>query len=257
VAAAALTVLVQIAYPLTPDDQLGRLSVLTVLLFCGAGLAHARAVHGVAWTVRLFLVVVVGAFAAEALGVATGFPFGDYSYARSLGPLVAGVPLLVPLAWLMMAYPCLVMARLMVAKHVAVGANWSRTVWTAAIAGGAMASWDVFLDPQMVQAGHWIWRHPAPGLPGTDGVPLTNLGGWLLAAVLLMLVLQVALPVHDGPTDRFALVTPAVLLGWTWVGGVIGNAVFFDRPWVALWGGVLLGVFVAPYLGIVRERWRR
>jgi hypothetical protein len=52
------------------------------------------------------------------------------------------------------------------------------------------------------------------------------------------------------------LVTPATLLGWTWAGGVVGNAVFFDRPWVALWGGVLLGIFVAPYLGTVRERWR-
>ena len=37
--------------------------------------------------------------AAEAVGVRTGFPFGDYSYADTLGPTVLGVPVVVPLAW--------------------------------------------------------------------------------------------------------------------------------------------------------------
>jgi hypothetical protein len=34
----------------------------------------------------------------------------------------------------------------------------------------------------------------------------------------------------------------------------VGNAVFFDRPAVAAWGGVMLGAFVAPYLVLVRGR---
>jgi uncharacterized membrane protein len=256
IALTGVTVLAEIAYPLTPGGQLGRLSVLTVLAFAAASVTHAVATRGSAWAGRLVLVVVPWAFAAEALGVATGFPFGHYSYAHSLGPLLAGVPLLVPLAWLMMAYPCLLMARALTTKYLAASRNWARTAAVAALSGGALAAWDIFLDPQMVAAGHWTWSHPSPGLPGIDDVPLTNLGGWLLVAVLLMAVLDLALPDKAEPAGRLQLVAPATLLGWTWAGGVVGNAGFFDRPWVALWGGVLLGSFVAPYLGTVRERWR-
>ena len=41
----------------------------------------------------------------------TGLPFGDYSYAGTLGPELLDVPLVVPLAWTMMAYPVLLAAR--------------------------------------------------------------------------------------------------------------------------------------------------
>ena len=47
------------------------------------------------------LAVVVFAWAAEALGSATGFPFGGYEYTAALQPQLAGVPLLIPFAWLM------------------------------------------------------------------------------------------------------------------------------------------------------------
>ena len=45
--------------------------------------------------------------------------------------------------------------------------------------GGARRSprWDLFLDPQMVAAGHWTWLDPDPALPGVPGVPLTNYAG--------------------------------------------------------------------------------
>ena len=54
---------------------------------------------------------------------------------------MAGVPLIVPLAWTMMAYPALLVGRRIGAPVLAGAA--------------ALASWDLFLDPQMVAAGHW------------------------------------------------------------------------------------------------------
>ena len=59
----------------------------------------------------LVVVTAGGGLAAEAVGVRTGLPFGDYSYAGTLGPEVLDVPLVVPLAWTMMAYPVLLAAR--------------------------------------------------------------------------------------------------------------------------------------------------
>ena len=47
-----------------------------------------------------------------------------------------------------------------------------------AVAAAALASWDLFLDPQMVDAGHWRWSDPSPALPGVPTVPLTNYAGW-------------------------------------------------------------------------------
>lgn len=266
---AGATVLLQIAYPLTSDRQLGRLSAVTVVVACGACLAHAFAGWGPARTLAFTAVVVSGAFAVEALGVATGFPFGRYTYAHSLGPLLLGVPLLVPLAWLMIAYPCLLLSGGLAPKIVAPQRLLASTAVTALLAGAAMTAWDVFLDPQMVAAGHWTWRDPTPALPGVDQVPLTNLGGWLLSATVLMALSTVMLRRLRGPTaaeppdgrpdgrpdDRLSSVTPVILLGWTWLGGVVGNAVFFDRPAVAGWGGLLLGALVLPYLVSTRTRW--
>jgi uncharacterized membrane protein len=255
---AVVTILAEIAYPLAPNHRLGTLSVLTVLAFTAASVTHALAVRGRAWTGRLVLVVVLGAFGAEIVGVGTRFPFGDYSYSRRLGPLLAGVPLLVPLAWLMMAYPCLLLARLLVGQLA--DNRWQHTTFvTGAVAGAALAAWDVFLDPQMVAAGNWTWRHPHPGLPGVSSVPLTNLGGWLLSAVLIMTTAEAVLSrdADERASRPPAAVVPALLLGWTWAGSVVGNAAFFGRPAVAVWGGLLLGAFVVPYLLLVRARWSR
>ena len=255
---AAVTVLLEIAYPLTADDQLGRLSVATVLLACVACAAHALAVWGGRATVAFVVLVLVAAFAVEAVGVSTGLPFGSYSYAHSLGPQLMGVPLLVPLAWLMMAYPCLVMANQLAVRTVARQRLWLWSLITAICGGLGLAAWDVFLDPQMVAAGHWSWRHPNPALPGVRGVPLTNLVGWLVSGMVLMALAALAVRRALGRTalgPRLQLATPTVLLAWTWLGGIVGNAVFFDRPAVAGWGGLLLGLVVVPYLLVVGPRW--
>ncbi len=46
-----------------------------------------------------FGIIFVGTWAIEALGVATGFPFGSYLYTDVLGWKVLGVSLVIPFAW--------------------------------------------------------------------------------------------------------------------------------------------------------------
>ena len=117
------------------------------------------------------------AVAFEAVGLATGFPYGRYTYGAALGPTLLGVPFLVPLAWLMMAWPSWVLADRLTRRVRAA----RRGAVRVAVAAAVFAGWDVVLDPQLVQAGYWTWSHPHPGLPGIPTVPLTNLAGWLLA----------------------------------------------------------------------------
>jgi len=216
---AALTVALEIAYPLTAGTARDRLTVATVVVFLAASLWHAAVTQGPGWALRYLLVVVGISFAVEAIGVRTGFPFGSYAYDGGLGPSALGVPVVVPLAWAMFAYPALVVGRLL--------GHWLAAAW-------ALASWDLFLDPQMVDAGHWHFAH--------DGVPVTNYLGWAGVAVVLMLVLF-ALPWRASLTG-----VPVALFLWTWLGSTLANAAFFGRPWVAVVGFAGMAVVGIPLL---------
>jgi putative membrane protein len=100
------------------------------------------------------------------------------------------------------------------------------------VAGWALASWDVFLDPQMVAAGHWSWA-------GGD-IPLTNYAAWLGVALLMMSVLP-RVTVHDGQdTPMYALYL------WTYVSSVLAHAVFLDLRASAAWGALAMGPVAVP-----------
>lgn len=248
----AAAVLAQIAYPLLdgPAQAAGPLrtaTVTAVLLFCAASLTHAAATSRPRTALAVLAVGGGVGLVAEAVGVATGIPFGRYAYAGTLGPQLLGVPLLVPLAWTMMAWPTLLAGRALAARL------GSRSSWTAVPpAAVALAAWDLFLDPQMVAAGHWTWTFPEPGLPGVPGVPLTNFAGWLVVAFAVQSLLHAVVPAQPEGDPRL----PALLLGWTWLGSALANAVFFGRPAVAAYGFVGMGVVVAPYLADLVARRR-
>jgi putative membrane protein len=155
-------VLLQISYPLSGGDTRAAVTVATVMLGYGTSVSHALLTRGPRATVLLVAVTTGGGFAVEALGVATGFPFGEYTYSGDLGPRLAGVPVVVPLAWTWMAWP---------AWLAAVRVTRSRPAQVVLAAVG-LAAWDLFLDPQMVAEGYWTWVDPHPALPGVPGVPV-------------------------------------------------------------------------------------
>jgi putative membrane protein len=249
VALAAATVLAQIAYPLVGGDARDTLTVATVVLFAVTSLGHALLARGVRAAAVLLVVGGGGGLVAEAIGVATGVPFGRYDYADSLGPMLLGVPLVIPLAWIMMAWP----ARLVALRLTRGRLTWGRLtrgrVARVAVGALALASWDLFLDPQMVDAGHWRWAEPRPSLPGVPTVPLTNYAGWLLVAALLMLALDVLLPSARPADDA----VPYALYLWTYASSVLAHAAFFGLPASALWGGLGMGLVAVPLLLTLRR----
>jgi hypothetical protein len=134
------------------------------------------------------------------------------------------------------------------------------------IGGWTLAAWDLYLDPQMVAAGHWSWAASHPHLPGIPGIPLSNAAGWLLVGTLMTALLDRLLPTAPraaagpaaDPRNHTAWArpydaVPAALLGWTWLGSALANLAFFDRPWVTLFGGAAMAVTVLPYLRAVRR----
>ena len=228
-------ILTQICYPLTAGTTRARLTVVTVVLGYLLSVSHALLTRGPRAAAALIGTATVGGFAVEALGVATGFPFGTYDYSGQLGPKLLGVPLIIPLAWTWMAWPGWLAAVRLTARRPA----------RVAIAAVGLAAWDLFLDPQMVAEGYWRWQDPAPALPGVPGVPVGNYLGWLGFALVLMAVLAraagggAALP---APADA-----PIIALWlWTYASSVLAHAVFLALPASAAWGAAVMGVVVVP-----------
>jgi uncharacterized membrane protein len=251
---AAALVLTAIAYPLTSGGSRDAVSWAIVTLGATLSVAHAGLARGVRTGLGVLLLVVVTAVAFEAVGLATGVPYGRYSYSDALGPTLFGVPFLVPLAWLMMAWPSWVLADRL-ARPVR---PRRRPLVRVAVAAGIFAAWDVVLDPQMVQAGYWTWAHPEPGLPGIDTVPLTNLAGWLLAGAVLMALLDRLVARTSAPdSPRIGDAGPLLALGWMTLGGALAHAGWLGLPGSAAWGAALSVPVLAALLAQHRSAARR
>ncbi|TCB97920.1 carotenoid biosynthesis protein [Micromonospora zingiberis] len=255
----ALLVLAQICYPLTNGSTRARLTVATVVLGYLLSVGHALLSRGPRTAVALVALATGGGFAIEALGVATGFPFGSYDYSGQLGPKLAGVPLIIPLAWTWMAWPAWLVATRLVGTAPASGTGGpSRRGWRwparIGLATVGLAAWDLFLDPQMVAEGHWVWRDATPALPGLAGIPVSNYLGWLLFAVLVMAALRpLAGPAVTGTGPRDHPMYALYL--WTYGSSVLAHAVFLDLPASALWGAAGMGVIAVPLaVALLRDR---
>lgn len=240
VALAAL-VLAEIGYPLAAGPARARLTVATVLIGFAVSVAHATVSRGPRAAAALVVVACGGGLAVEALGVATGVPFGAYTYGDALGWKLLGVPLVIPLAWTWMAWPA----------WLAAGRLAASTALRVPIAGFGLASWDLFLDPQMVAERYWTWTSPSPALPGVPGVPRSNYLGWLVVAIALMALLAAVpdtrRPGPDAPMYALYL--------WTYASGVLAHAVFLHLPASAAWGALGMGLVAVPLaVSLLRRR---
>ncbi len=246
VAAALATVLSQILWVLVPEHARDATTIASVVLFATASVWHAAVSRGAAWAAIYAAIAIGVGWTAEAIGTTTGWPFGDYSYADSLGPKLGPVPIVIPLAWLMMAYPILLAARRTAANRAL------QTLYAAAL----LTAWDLFLDPQMVAEGHWTWQQSEPALPGIPGIPAQNFVGWYVVGLVLFSLAALALP-EDRVTRDDRL--PAAMLAWVFVSNVLASAAFWGRPSVAAVGGIAMGLLLVPWLrsGVARRSfWR-
>ncbi|WP_311932141.1 carotenoid biosynthesis protein [Microbispora sp. H11081] len=247
--ALAALVAAQIATGLRPGDL--RLTTVVVVLVAVCALAFAAAAYTPARAAGAFAAAVAAGFAAEWIGVRTGLPFGDYRYTDALWPRPGGVPLIVALAWGGMG-----LAAHAVARRVAPRGR------PAPIVTGALAltSWDLFLDPQMLRLGLWVWAEPGP----YRGVPLSNFAGWLLVSLLVMtLIDRVTVRAEGaraggaraggGRTGASGLVALYTVMA---VMETVGFAVVFRPPdlLVAAAGGLAMGTFALLAWG---RAWRR
>ncbi len=217
-AAFAVMALAQAPIPFLDDDRL--LTTVVVVAFFAATCALSADRWAPRRVALAASVVVVATFVLEVVGSTTGWPFGAYDYTGALVPHLAGVPLVVPLAWFAMAVP----AREVAARLV------STTSARVALAALALTAWDLMLDPQMVSEGYWAWEAEGQW----SGIPLSNYAGWLASSAVVMVVLDRLLPPPGGGLPLLAL------YAWWGVSEALAFLVFFGDPLVGVVGGVAM-----------------
>jgi uncharacterized membrane protein len=239
---AAAAVGAQIAYPLVSGRALDAVTAAVVALLALAALVHAAG-RSPRFALGFFLATAGIGFAAEAVGTATGFPFGSYTYALDrLGPHALDVPLVVPLAWVGGTYPVWWVVSWLVRGE----RRWPARIALTAL---TVTGWDLYLDPQMVSAGYWTWHSGGPALPGLAPIPLTNFAGWFGVALLMAAALE--LLGRRFPVRETAPAVPVALFLWTWLGSALAHSVFLDLGELrfSAWYGLLgMGAAGVPLL---------
>ncbi|MGC9348150.1 MAG: carotenoid biosynthesis protein [Anaerolineae bacterium] len=195
-----------------------------VLLQTADVVAVLLAAWGPMRTVVTGLVVVGVGWAAEFLGSHTGVPFGRYAYTQRLQPQLGEVPVLIPLAWLMMLPP---------AWAVGQAASQGSRLLYIATSALAFTAWDLFLDPQMVSWDMWTWSRSSSKKPGYFGIPWSNYAGWWMVSALIT---WIAAPTNV-PQEPLIFI-----YGITWFLELFGQLFFWRLPGPALAGGLGMGL---------------
>lgn len=124
---------------------------------------------------RLFVWAIVAylfTFATEALGVATGSIFGEYTYGSTMRWQYLGVPFVIALNWVVLT---------LAANQLALKITQS-PLFAAGLAGIALALYDVAIEPVAISLDYWQWT--------MGEIPLQNYLAWALVAFAISLPLQ-------------------------------------------------------------------
>ena len=111
-------------------------------------------------------------YGVEVLGVSTGWPFGEYSYGKTLGIKVFNVPLAIGLNWVVLIYCSNQLARKLFENR------WLRILSGATI----MTLLDLIIEPVAIKYDFWSWQEVT--------VPVTNYIGWFIVAAVLHFIFQ-------------------------------------------------------------------
>jgi lycopene beta-cyclase len=199
-------------------------AVVLVILYNAWGLRR---------TLGTFAIVAGLSYLAELLGSSTGIPFGKYHYTDILQPQIAGVPLLIPLAWMMMLPPAWAIAKIIFPHPDSRFPipDFLFTILYSLLSALAFTAWDLFLDPQMVGWDFWRWEVHGQYF----GIPLSNYLGWFIVSAIL----TAAANPKNLPVGPLALVY--VL---TWLLQTLGQGIFWSQPGPAVAGFIGSGIFV-------------
>jgi putative membrane protein len=121
-------------------------------------------------------------YAIEYVGATTGFPYGEFSYEVSLGPMLfETIPYALPLFFIPLVVNSYLLCLLLLGDRAG-----SALVRVPAVAATVVAV-DLVLDPAAVALGFWTF-----GGGGFYGVPAMNYVGWVVSAIVATVLIDAA-----------------------------------------------------------------
>lgn len=160
-------------------------SIITILVGLVFILIHGSLAWGLRNVLAFLAIAWLLSFSAEAIGVATGYVFGNYYYTDHLGPKVLGVPLIIQVTYATLGYVCLMTARFILGLIESPGK--SSLLLTTTLGTLLMVGWDVCMDPyQSTISGDWIWQDGGPYF----GIGIHNFVGWFITVFIFMFSYQ-------------------------------------------------------------------
>lgn len=165
--------------------------------------------------------------------MATGFPYGDFTYTNVLGNKIFGLT-----PWTVaFAYPPILLLAYTIARSLVTRFNrqlkgkYAVLLRTAGLTALFAAACDIALDPAAVSLGFWYWDKPG----WFYGVPLVNFAGWLLSGFVGGLILHLLW----GKADiKPALGYSGLAILWFW------TAV---NMWLGQWVPAMFGLFLCMF----------
>ena len=191
---------------------------------------HSLHVKGKRQTAAFFVLSWILPFTAEILGSNYGLIFGSYDYTKTMGPAIAGVPLLIPFSWSILQYSAFMFIDgLLGLGGERRGVSWyGRAAWSALVglaSGAALAAMDLIIDPAYVSrvwdtvlgAQPWWWWEGGAYLPdlqawkGAGGIPVQNFLGWAGVTFVTIFIFHFFFQEKDRPVHRLLYVIPPLL----------------------------------------------
>ncbi|MFZ4085123.1 MAG: carotenoid biosynthesis protein [Vampirovibrionia bacterium] len=145
---------------------------------------------------RLYLSLYFIFYGVEWLGVYSGWPFGTYFYAETLGIKVFQIPLIIGVNWLLLLHASQeIITKFLGSLPLKIfreGENAKIRVWEqfaaaalkASLVAALMLLIDYLIEPHAAELDYWHWFN--------DVIPLSNYLAWLLISFSCSLILSLA-----------------------------------------------------------------
>ena len=163
--------------------------ILNMVILVAITMFHARSQYGLKTLAIFFVIVFVISNAYENMSVMTGYPFGNYIHADSLGPKLFYIPIIIAPTYFVVGYVSWSIALVLIdvfGKKLAGHQVWSVPL----VASFVMTMWDLQVDSisSTIRKG-WFWHDGGH----IFGVPFINYMGWLLCTFSFFLVFSIYL----------------------------------------------------------------
>jgi len=121
------------------------------------------------------ILVIVGSFVIELVGVKTGKIFGQYAYGGTLRPILFGVPTAIGFAWL-----CMLLTSAAVFQRILPKFLDCNFVVQAVSISMLMVLFDIVMEPAAMKLGYWTWLG--------SSIPIQNFLAWFVISLFFAII---------------------------------------------------------------------